>query len=101
MSQTQTIVFKRQSRRSNLGHAIPEGSDIPTMRPRTGPRGTDQKLAALLDEALQDLAGTDCGFWACEGPSRPRSMCTCRKCWAMRQIATVKASLDARSHQST
>ena len=77
-------------------HEVAEGSDIPVMRPRRGKRGSDRALAALLAFALDKLAGANCTFWACEGPSRPRSMCTCNKCWAMREIATVKASLEAR-----
>jgi hypothetical protein len=52
-----------------------------------------RKEIAKLDEALQDLAETPCGFWACEGPSRPRDMCTCKKCYAMRGIASVRATL--------
>lgn len=81
------------------GYRVPEGSDVPLMRPRTGKRGTDDKLISLLNDVLEDLAATPCCFWACQGPSRPRHMCTCRKCWSMRSIATVAASLAARQNQ--
>lgn len=81
------------------GYEVSEGSDIPVMRPRRGKRGSDRALANLLASALDNLAGANCTFWACEGPGRPRSMCTCNKCWAMREIATVKASLEARRQQ--
>lgn len=74
-----------------------EAVDVPTMRPRRGKRGSDVALAAALEDALQDLAASPCGFWACEGPRKPRWMVTCRKCWATREIAAVKASLDARA----
>lgn len=80
-------------------HEVAVGSDIPVMRPRRGKRSSDRALATLLASALDNLAAANCTFWACEGPSRPRDMCTCQKCWAMREIATVKASLEARGEQ--
>lgn len=79
------------------GFRVPEGSDIPRMRPRTkGKAAGNIALAELLSTALEELADSTCCFWACEGPSRPRAMCTCRKCWAMRNVGTVMASLLAR-----
>ncbi len=93
----QTIGWKAP-RPTSGGYAVPEGSDIPIMRPRTkGKAASDDALAALLGEALENLASANCCFWACEGPSRPRAMCTCRKCWAMRSVATVMATLEARN----
>ena len=90
-----SIGITRSRPRDGVG-PVNEGSIVPVMRPRTGRRGTDAKLVALLCEALDDLAGSHCSFWACEGPNKPRHMATCVKCWAMRNIATVKASLEAR-----
>lgn len=92
---TTTISFKTPGP-TNGGFSVPEGSNIPPMRPRTGKRATNKKLAALLVEALDDLSASSCSFWACKGPSRPKPMCTCRKCYAMRQISTVYASLLAK-----
>jgi hypothetical protein len=73
-----------------------DGSEIPAMRPRTGRRGSDRQLVKLLAAALDNLSRTPCTFWACNGPSKPRHMCTCIKCWSMRDIATVATSLQAR-----
>lgn len=92
----QTISFKTPGPTAG-GVRVSEGSDLPTMRPRTGKRGTDKQLAALLCEALQDMGDTPCSFWACRGPRTPRPMMTCRKCWAMRTLGTVHASLTART----
>lgn len=92
----QTFVLKAPRTTVN-GRPVPEGSDIPKMRPRTGKRGTDAELSALLTEALDHLSRSTCSFFACEGPSRPQAMCTCVKCYAMRRVATVRASLDARA----
>lgn len=78
------------------GHPVNEGVYIPTMRPRTGRRGSDNQLIQLLEDALENLSSSSCCFWACEGPTRPKHMITCKKCWAMRDVATVIASLKAR-----
>jgi hypothetical protein len=90
-----TIAWKRPGP-TNGGYAAPEGSDIPHMRPRTGKRGADRQLVKLLCEALDDLSACTCTFWACKGPSRQQAMATCRKCYAMRTVATVMESLRAR-----
>jgi hypothetical protein len=90
-----TISWRRQKPTSN-GRPVPEGSDIPRMRARTGKRGSNKVLMALLDEAQEDLGRTPCAFWACEGPKRMVHMVTCIKCSAMRNIATVRASLQVR-----
>lgn len=87
----------RQPRPTSGGYTVSEGSDIPVMRPRTGRRGTDRQLLKLLDSALENISHANCTFWACEGPSRPRPMCTCNKCWSMREIATVRATLAERA----
>ena len=70
------------------------------MRPRTGPRGTDAEMVKVLESAMEYLASSICSFWACEGPRKPRSMCTCGKCYAMREIGTVIATLKARTKYS-
>jgi hypothetical protein len=95
MSAVRVVTWKSPGP-TNGGFSVPEGSDIPRMRPRSGQRGSDRALTRLLCEALEDFGGTPCGFWAREGPSRPRHMATCRKCYAMRRVATVVASLRAR-----
>lgn len=91
-----TITWSRPAATNN-GLRVAEGSDLPRMRARTGPRGTDAKLAPLLGEALDSLSGAACNFWACGGPNGPMAMQMCSKCHAMRQIATVLASLQARA----
>jgi hypothetical protein len=91
-----TIVFTRPKPSDGIG-AVNEAADVPAMRPRHGARASDRALARLLGEALADLAESHCTFWACAGPRRPRPMATCSKCWAMRQIATVMATLNARN----
>lgn len=93
---TVTIGFRSPRPSDGIG-SVNEGSDIPVMRPRRGRNGSDRALAALLGSALDNLSRSDCSFWACEGPNRPQQMCTCVKCWAMREVATVKASLEARA----
>lgn len=70
---------------------------IPRMRPRTGKRGTDQEMVKVLDVALEYLSDSACCFWACDGPTKPQAMCTCVKCYAMREIATVRATLASRA----
>lgn len=95
MSGYVTISFKPPGPTNN-GMRVPGGSDVPNMRPRTGPRGSDKELAKLLSAALEDLAKSTCSFWACKGPSRPIGMTTCVKRYAMRYVATVQASLEAR-----
>jgi hypothetical protein len=92
----QTIIFRAPRATDGIGQ-VSEGSDIPVMRPRTGRRGSDAALIKLLDEALANLARADCSFWACRGPSRPESMCTCVKCWAMRNVATARVTLATRT----
>lgn len=90
-----TYSFKAPKPDDGVGY-VNESTDIPKMRARTGKRGTDRRLTALLREALEDLSSSDCGFWACEGPNRPIGMMMCRKCAAMRMVATVAESLKAR-----
>lgn len=93
---TATISFQRPRPTSN-GMPVSEGSDIPLMRPRTGKRGTDEEMVKLLRSALDNLAESNCCFFACEGPKRVIGMATCVKCYAMREIATVLASLEMRN----
>lgn len=91
----QTIVWRRPRATDGVGN-VAENSDRPKMRPMTGPRATNARLAKRLDEALASLEGSTCSFWACRGPQHPRRMMTCVKCSAMRDIAAVQASLIAR-----
>lgn len=93
---TATIRFRALRPLDGVGF-VNEASVIPVMRPRTGQRGSDSKLAELLSEALDNLSKASCSFWACEGPIKVQHMATCVKCHAMRRVATVKASLEARS----
>ena len=73
---------------------VAEGSAIPKMRGRAV--ASDETLALQLQDALEALAGALCSFWACNGPTRPAPMTTCSKCYAMRRIASVQASLRRR-----
>lgn len=87
----QTISFKTGPSKSGNGFPLPEGSDIPKMRGR--------KLLQIkteiqhLNETLELLSGIPCSFWACRGSDKPRNMITCSKCYAMRKISAVKATL--------
>lgn len=75
-----------------MGNPLPMNQKVPRFKGRKYVR-----LAVLireLDGALVDLSDTECCFWACDGPLRVRSMCTCRKCYAMREIAKVRAALN-------
>jgi len=74
------------------GVDLPRGTNLPKMRGRKEFKPKD--MIKLLDDALQDLSKADCTFWACQGPSYPRSMITCSKCYAMREIATVKKTIE-------
>lgn len=89
---TATISFKVGPHKSGNGFPLPMGSDIPTMRPRKDMSAAD--IVKQLTEALEELAETPCAFWACEGPRRPRGMVTCCKCWVMRDLARLKATLE-------
>jgi hypothetical protein len=96
----QIISFKTPPPKCSTGMPLPQGSDVPTMQPRTGPRGTDREMVKLLESAMDGLSSAICSFWACNGPRRPKHMCTCSKCYAMREIGTVIATLKAREHVS-
>lgn len=54
------------------------------------------KMIETLEAALADLASTNCTFWACEGPARPRHMVTCTRCWGMRELQKLLRHLYAR-----
>lgn len=86
----QSISFKSGPPRSGNGYALPEQSVVPGVRGRSK---LSRKDIQQLDSALEMLSDTPCSFWACEGPSKPRHMKTCGKCWAMREIAAVRATL--------
>ena len=83
--------FKSPPPRDGCGQITPSGSDIPTFRGRRFVRLNT--LIKELDDAQEGLADTPCSFWACQGPRRPKPMCTCCKCNAMRSIAKVRAAL--------
>ena len=89
-----TISFKTGPHRNGIGLPLPMGSDIPTMRPRMDMTVTE--IVTELDKALEELSETPCSFWACEGPRRPRAMVTCRKCWTMRSLARIRATMAAK-----
>lgn len=87
----QSFSFPAPKPRDSTGQITPSGSDIPTFRGRRFVRlGT---LIKELDEAQEGLAETPCSFWACDGPRRPKPMCTCCKCNSMRTIGKVRAAL--------
>lgn len=93
---TATIGFYNKGITNGSGNRLPEGSEIPVLKPRTKRNHTDIDMVKLLDEALDNLSGACCCFWACQGPTKPANMITCQKCWAMRTIATVRATLAVR-----
>lgn len=87
----QSISFKVGPHKSGHGFPLPMGSDIPKMKGRK-----DLKLSVeieKLDSVLDSLATDPCSFWACKGPSYPVNMVICSKCSAMRDIASVRATL--------
>ena len=86
---TATISFKTEPPRSGTGMLLLESSGLPNP-----PACAKSKMIERLEGALADLARTPCSFWACEGPEHPKSMVTCTKCWAMRDIAAVKKRLE-------
>src|SRR5688572_310645 len=96
---TAIISFPAGGHRNDWGQPLPMGSDIPTMRPCMSLTVT--QIVKELDEALTELADTPCLFWACEGPRRPRNMVTCRKCWTMRSLARLRATMAAKAGRLT
>ena len=94
--ETQSIGFTLAKPHDGIGR-VNEGSEIPAMRPLTSMKGMSYRsITKMLDDALELLADSTCSFWACAGPKRPKNMCTCSKCWAMREIAKAKATLELR-----
>ena len=91
MSAIVSYSFKAPKPRDTCGQITPSGSDIPTFRGRRFVRL--KQLIKELDGAQEDLSETPCSFWACNGPRRPKPMCMCCKCAAMRTIGKVRAAL--------
>lgn len=88
---TVSYSFTSPPPRDGCGQITPSGSDIPKFKGRSFVRL--RTLIKELDNAQEGLADTPCAFWACNGPTRPKPMCTCCKCSAMRDIARVRAAL--------
>ena len=93
MDKTQivTLRFPSQKPRGRNGMTLPEGCDIPIEKPCK-----DNEIIGYLESALSDLSDIPCAFWACEGPTQPKHMVTCTKCWAMVDIAKAIAALKAK-----
>ena len=91
MVSTQTISFKTGPPLGRNGCPLPQESTIPKMRGRKTLKINVE--IQYLDEALEFLSGIPCSFWACRGPNKPQHMITCSKCHAMREIASVRATL--------
>lgn len=88
----QSISAQLDYARDRTGNRVNEGVAIPVMR---GRKDADPAwMIKELESVLESLSETDCTFWACEGPTRPRHMMTCNKCWSMRQVANVKRTLE-------
>ena len=87
-----SLSFKAPRPRDSTGEITPSGSDIPAFRGRRFVRL--RQLIKELDEAQDDLSRTPCAFWACNGPRRPKAMCMCCKCSAMRLVGKVRAALN-------
>jgi hypothetical protein len=58
---------------------------------------TTRAMVRRLEDALENLSGTSCTFWACTGPQHPRHMITCTRCWGIRDINVVLAALKRRT----
>jgi hypothetical protein len=86
----QVITAYKPHATDRSGQRVNEGSEIPVFK---GARLSTNQQLRKLDDALEYLADTSCSFWACKGPTRPRHMCTCVKCYAMREVAIVRASI--------
>ena len=87
-----TYSFQSPQPRDGTGNTTPSGSAIPKMRGR-------KRLSLLaeikrLEQALESLSEPPCALWACKGPQAPLPMTTCCKCWAMRDIAATKTTLE-------
>jgi len=89
---TVSYSFKSPKPKDSTGTETPETSAIPMFKGRKYVRL--KTLIRELDEAQDYLAYTPCAFWACRGPLRPKAMCTCCKCSAMRNIGRVRAALN-------
>lgn len=88
---TATITWKRPRMTDGTGNPVNEGTDLPRFKGRKNAKPSE--LAAQLQDALDDLARSPCAYWACEGPNRVRYMCTCCKCYAVREVEKVRAAL--------
>lgn len=88
---TRMITFKTGPSRSPNGDPLPNGSDIPKMRGRAS-INLNLEIERLTS-ALELLSDTPCSFWACKGAAIPRHMIICTKCYAMRDIASVRSTL--------
>ena len=91
---SEVISFETGPHRDGNGMPLHAGGGIPRMRPRTGI--TDQQIIQELKDCVDELLTTECCFWACDGPDKPRSMVTCRRCWEIRRLCMLKASLEHR-----
>ncbi len=92
MSAIQSFSFVTPPHKDGYGMALPSGAAFPKMRARK--EFKPKVEAKRLREAVEGIAGTDCCFWACEGPNRPRSMVTCTRCWNLRTLGAVLATLE-------
>ncbi len=91
----QSISFQTSPTKDGMGMPLYANGNVPKMRPRK--KASLKQLITSLEKSLEELAEVECTFWACKGPTRPRHMVTCNKCWAMREIAAVIASLKLRA----
>lgn len=57
------------------------------------------KIIELLENSLTTLEDTNCTFWACQGPRRPRHMITCSRCWGIRDLQRSIRHLKAHALQ--
>jgi hypothetical protein len=89
---TQTFSFVTPPHKDGCGMPLAPSVDMPKMRARKcfNPHAEAKRLR----EAVEQIAGTDCCFWACKGPNRPRAMVTCSRCWALRTLGAVLATLE-------
>jgi len=87
----QSISFKTGPPRSGSGFPLPTNSSTPKMR---GRKNIDLRVEIKhIDSVIELLSDVPCNFWACKGPSYPRNMITCSKCYAIRELSGVRMTL--------
>jgi hypothetical protein len=57
------------------------------VRPRDVRRA---EMRRFLEDTLEDVANSECQFWACPGPDKPtRHMATCAVCYRIKRLRVM------------